>query len=139
MSEVAKNLDLRLGSTGTPTTLVDLSTLVRSAGYDLERALIEANEFNSNGAKKNLKGLYGAKFPVKFFYTAALFTQLHAAILGDNTVNIQFGPKGSTSGLPKYTGAVHIHGMSQPVELDGVMEITAEVTLDGAITVGTFA
>jgi len=138
MPTVGKNLDFRLGSTGTPSTLVDLSNSVKSAGYDIERDLLEANTFNNNGSKANLKGLYGATFSVTFYYSAAIFTQLHAALLGDNTVNIQFGPIGSTGGNPKYTGAVHIHKVGNPIEINSVMELTAEITLDGAIATSTY-
>lgn len=137
--QAGKDLDFRLGSTGTPTTLVDLSNNVKTAGYDIERDLLEANRFNNSGAKSNLKGLYGAKFPVTFFYDQTTYGQLHAALLGDNTVNIQLGPIGSTSGKPKYTGAVHVHKVGNPVEVNKVMEFTAEITLDGPVTPGTYA
>jgi hypothetical protein len=137
--QAGKNLDFQLGSTGSPAVLVDLSNKVQTAGLDIERDLLEANRFNNSGAKSNLKGLYGGKFPVTFFYDATVYTQMLNAVLGDNTVNIQFGPEGSTSGKPKYTGAVHIHKISKPVEVNKVMVFTTDVTLDGVLSTGTYA
>jgi hypothetical protein len=138
MPQIGKNLDFRLGTQAAPAGLQDLSSSVKSAGYEIERNMLEANQFNNSGAKSNLKGLYGATFPVTFFYSAAVFAQLHEILLGDNTVNIQFGPIGNGTGNPKYTGAVHVHKVGNPVEIDQIMEVTADITLDGPITIGVY-
>ena len=52
-------------------------------------------------------------------------------------IYFEFGPRGSASGMPKWTGAFFAT-VSMPVPYDDVLRFTVEGELNGALTEGTF-
>jgi hypothetical protein len=136
--KVAKLLDFRLGSFGTPTTLVDVSGKISDVKINRGADTPEVTAFNGSGAKDYAAGLTEGSFSVDFFYDATLDTHLNGLLGYDTPVNFQYGGLGAATGLPKKTGACLLKKLDDPRKVGDVMKFSAEFQVSGPIASGTY-
>lgn len=138
MATIGLNVDFRLGSNGTPSTPVDLSNKVSQVDFNREQDLPEVTAFNGNGARAFAAGLTQGTFSVEFFWDAAVDAQLNGLVGYTTPVDFQYGPDGSTSTYPKYTGKAFLTSLSNPATVGDVKKFSAEFQITGAVTRATF-
>lgn len=138
MATVAKLLDFRFGSNGTPSTLVDRSNDVSSLDFPREQDLPETTVFNNSGARSYAVGLNGASLSVQFQWSAAIETQLANLVNYDTAVSFQVGENGSASGQIKKTGTMFLKSFKQGNKVGDIKTLDAEFQVTGAITVATY-
>lgn len=138
MATVGLSINFELGSNGTPTTLVDLSTKVRSIEFGREQDLPDVTAFNGNGARAFAAGLTQGTFSVEFFWDATIDSHLNGLIGYTTAVDFQYGPDGDTSGYPQFTGDCFLMSLSTPQAVGDVKVFSAEFQATGAITRSTF-
>lgn len=134
MATVGLNIDFQLGSNGTPTTEVDLSTKVRTADMSRTQDLPDVTAFNGNGARAFAAGLTEGSFDVEFFWDTTIDGHLSALIGYTTAVEFIYGPDGTTSGNPKYTGSVFLEDLSIPATVGDVKVFNATFKITGAVT-----
>jgi hypothetical protein len=139
MATIGLNVDFQLGSNGSPTALVDLSSKVSSVDFQREQDLPDVTAFNGNGARAFAAGLTQGSFSVEFFWDATVDEQLNNLVGYTTAVDFQYGPDGSTSGKPKYTGKCFLSSLGNPATVGDVKKFSGEFTITGAVTRGTFA
>lgn len=139
MATISLNNDFRLGSNGTPSTLVDLSTKVSQVEFNREQDLPDVTAFNGNGARAFAAGLTQGSFSVEFFWDATVDGQLNGLVGYTTPINFQYGPDGGDSGKVRYTGTCFISSLSNPATVGDVKKFSAEFTITGAVTRGTYA
>ncbi len=136
--KVAKLLDFRLGSNGTPTTLVDVSNKVSDIKTNRGADTPEVTAFNGSGAKDYAAGLTEGSLSVEFFYDATLDTHLNGVLGYDTPINFQLGGLGPATGNPKKTGTCILKKLDDPRKVGDVMKLSAEFQVSGPITSGTY-
>lgn len=139
MAQVSRTIDFRIGSNGTPTTLVDLSAKTTEASLNREADLPEATTFNSGNARSYAAGLTNATIEATFMWDATIDAHLKALVGYGTPVSFQHGEIGNTSGYPKATGSCFLQSLDKPQQVGDIMSIGASFQVTGAITDGTYA
>lgn len=140
MAQTSLLINFEIGSNGTPTTLVTtLSDKITSVDFSRTRDLPEANVFNQGGAKSFVAGLSEGEFGVELMWDATVDAHLNGLVDYTTAISFQYGPDGSTSGKPKYTGSCFLTNLSAPATVGDVKTFSATFKPTGAITRSTFA
>ena len=140
MAQTSININFEIGSNGSPTTLVTtLSNKTKSCDFTRTQDLPDVTAFNNSGAKAFAMGLNEGEFGLEFQWDATVDAHLNGLIGYATAVNFQYGPDGSTSGYPKYTGTLFVTNVSQPSTVGAEKMISATFKPTGTITRGTFA
>src|SRR4051812_22826081 len=132
---VAKSVDFRLGTQGSPAVLTDLSSKLTSVKPSWSADDLEASAFGTSGAKKHVAGLTDGTIQIEGFWDAAIETQFRALLGFDNSgagVSFQHGPIGTTTTNPKTTGAVILTKYEPPSNVGAVNKFTAELRVTDA-------
>lgn len=148
MASVAFNGDFQMGTSGAPTSLTDYTSSVKSVTFSRSGENLDVTTFG-NAAKKYIKGLTDASLSVEFFYSTAVITALNNLVTYTaGGVSWQYGPEGSSSGNYKITQTGTLNtstgvgliceSIDDPVEVGGVMMVSATFKISGAITFGTY-
>lgn len=137
MASVGLSIDFQIGSNGTPTTEVDRSTYVRSVDFKRTMDVPDTTPFGVT-ARTYAAGLSDATFTVEFFWDTTIDTHMNGLIGYTTAVEFIYGPDGTTSGRPKYTGTVFLKDLSAPTTVGDVKVFTAEFQATGAITRTTY-
>ena len=118
-------------------SLTDISAYCTDVGFPIERDSEESHTFGDT-AKEFTVTLPGATLSVSGKWHATLDAVLatHPASGASRTFN--YGPAGTTSGNVKYSGECHLDSYEVSGNVDGLIEFTAEFTVTGAVTVGTY-
>src|SRR4051812_3097073 len=135
---VSLNVDFQFGSNGTPSTLVDNSAKTQNCDFPREQDMKDVTAFNGNGARAFAVGLSSATFKAAFFWDATIDGQLQGLIGYVTAINFQFGPDGSLSGKPKYTGSMFAKSVGQPVNIGDIKVINCEFQITGLIVRATY-
>lgn len=138
MASVGLNVDFQLGSNGTPTTEVDISTKTRKVDFPRDQDILDTTAFNGNGFRAFAVGLQQATFSCEFFWDTTIDTHLSGLVGYTTAVEFIYGPDGTTSGRPKYTGTCFLKSLSIPATIGEIKVFTAEFQLTGTITRGTY-
>lgn len=140
MATVGTQINFEIGSNGTPTTLVTtLSNKVSNVDFSRTQDLPDVTAFNGNGARAFAVGLNEGEFGVEFFWDATVDAHLNGLINYTTAISFQYGPDGSTSGYPKYTGSCFLSDLSTPQTVGDVKKFSATFKVTGSITRSTFA
>jgi hypothetical protein len=138
VATVSLNVDFELGSNGTPSSLVDLSTKVSKVDFPREQDNLDVTAFNGNGTRAFAVGLSQGSFDVEFFWDTTVDGQI-AGLLGYTTaVNFQYGPDGTTTGRPKYTGSCFLKSFTIPATIGEVKKFSGTFQVTGAVTRATY-
>lgn len=138
MATVSLNLDFQIGSNGTPTTEVDISTKVKSVDFPREQDLLDVTAFGTTGFRSFAVGLQAATFTVEMFWDTTIDTHMNGLMGYTTQVEWIFGPDGTTSGRPKYTGFAFLKSLSNPVAVGEIKLFTAEFQISGIISRTTY-
>jgi hypothetical protein len=119
--------------------LTSISTYVSNVHYTAERDISELKRIGGT-ATARLVGTVTSTYTLEGFYdpTVNVMFTLAVAAASPVTRSIEYGPAGSTTGLPRQQAEVYI--ASYEVESDGENPNTwsAELVVDGAVTFGTY-
>lgn len=137
MASVALACDFQFGSNGSATTEVDRSSYVRSVDYSRVQDILDATPFAVT-ARTYVAGLMDNTMSVEFCWDTTLDTHLNALLGYTTAVEFIYGPDGTTSGRPKFTGTFFLKSLSHPNKIGEVKVITAEFQLTGAVTRTTY-
>ena len=140
MPQIGELKDFRLGSNGTPTTLVDLSDEVETITPNYEQDVVDVTTFNGNGARAFTPGLTQGTFSVTFNYSQTVYNQI-AGLLGYRTlIDFQHGINGNANGQPKDTGKCFLSSFEAGGGAVGdKMVISAEFQISGPVTRATYS
>ena len=136
--EVAKNTHFGLGTTGAPTTETDISTYIDNISFPRETEEVETTAFKNSGNRTFLPGLKGATISVSGNWEPTIDTHLEGILDGQDSVNFEFGPKGSTSGYPLYSGTCFVTNYTVDANVGEKNTFSLELRVDSAVTLGTF-
>ncbi len=135
---VAKSTVLKIGSAGTPSTLVDISTKTSGVKFPREADAVESTAFQAAGnAKTFLVGLINGQLSFEVNYDATIDAQL-AGLLGVDAVSFEYGPEGSTTGYTKYTGTFVLTKYEPPATVGQLIKGSVELQLTGQVTRTTY-
>ena len=138
MATVGLNLDFQIGSNGSPTTEVDISTKVKSVDFSRVQDVLDVTAFNGNGFRAFAVGLQEATFDVEVFWDTTVDTHLSGLVGYTTAVEFIYGPDGTTSTRPKYTGSVFLESLSIPATIGDIKVFTATFKATGTITRTTY-
>jgi hypothetical protein len=134
MATVGLNVDFQLGSNGTPTVKVDISTKTRTVDFPREQDVLDVTAFNGNGFRAFAVGLQQATFSCEFFWDTTIDTHLAGLVGYTTAVDFIYGPDGTTTGRPKYTGTAFMKSLSIPATIGEIKVFSAEFQISGTIT-----
>lgn len=137
MASVGLNIDWQIGSNGTPTTEVDRSSYVRSADFSRVQDVLDTTPFNVT-AKTYAVGLMDNTFSIEYFWDTTIDTHMQALLGYTTAVEFIYGPDGTTTGRPKFTGTVFLKSLSAPTTIGEVKVFTCEFQCTGAVTRTTY-
>jgi hypothetical protein len=137
MATVGLSVDLQFGSNGSATTEVDRSTYVRSVDFPREQDVLDTTPFGVT-ARTYAVGLMDNKMTVEFFWDTTIDTHLNALLGYTTAVEFIYGPDGTTSGRPKFTGTVFCKSVSEPTTVGEVKMFTCEFQSTGTLTRTTY-
>jgi hypothetical protein len=138
MATVALLIDVQFGSNGTPTTEVDRSTYVKTFSFPREQDMLDVTAFGTSGFRSFAVGLQSAKFPFEMFWDTTIDAHL-SGLLGYTTlVEFIYGPDGTTSGRPKYTGTMALASLDSSATVGEIKTISGEFQISGIITRTTY-
>lgn len=138
MATVGLNVDFQVGSNGTPTTEVDISTKVKSVDFSRVQDILDVTAFNGNGFRAFAVGLQEATFDVEVFWDTTVDTHLSGLIGYTTAVEFIYGPDGTTSTRPKYTGTAFLESLSIPATIGDIKVFSATFKCTGTITRTTY-
>lgn len=136
---VANNLDFRIGSSGSPTTLIDLSNKVSSCDLQLEKDSHDSSTFNNSGNRSFIGGLKSRSFDVEFNWDSTLHSHLNGLFDSDVAVDFQYGINGNGSGQPRVTGKIILFSIGAPQTVGDIKKVTCTFSVTGSVTEGTYA
>lgn len=117
-------------------SLRDVSNVINSSGLSRSVETGETTAFGSND-KSYIPGLRDATISLGGMSDATVDGYL-AGILGHGTpVAWELYPQGSVTGYPKYSGSAILTSYESSVEVGGVVAISGELQVTGAITRAT--
>jgi len=118
-------------------SLTDISSYVDSVdGLPGEIELADVTAFG-DGGHKNIPGLENASFTVSGHWEPTV-----DAIMGPRrsaTATFSYGPMGNTTGAIQYTGECWISNYTVTSEVGDKVSWSADITVDGVVTRGTFS
>lgn len=120
----------------------NLSAFIDSVPPAVARALSEVTAFGDGGVKQ-IPGLENTSFEVGGHFDPTVTTGPHAVLSGlfkkeNATVTFKYGPSGSTTGLPRLTGACWIASYTITSAVADKVSFSATVQVDGVVTFDTF-
>ena len=134
-----KGANFQLGSQGTPTTLVNLSSYITDVTFNRDIGEAETTTLGNN-AKTYIAGLYETKFSVSGNWDATPDSQLSLLVGFDNSavgVNFSYSPAGTGTGTPLYTGKCILSSYEVATPVGDVVTFKAEFVVTGTVTRGT--
>ena len=137
MASVSLNLDWQIGSNGSATTEVDRSSYVKSVDFSRVQDVLDTTPFAVT-ARTYAVGLMDATFSVEYFWDTTIDTHMQALLGYTTPVEFIYGPDGTTSTRPKFTGTVFCKSVSAPSTIGEVKTFTCEFQSTGAITRTTY-
>lgn len=120
-------------------TLTDISAYVDSVeGLPGERELADVTALG-DGGHKNIPGLVNGSFTVGGSWDATLDAIMGVLDVATATASFEYGPAGGTTGLVKYSGECWVSSYTVSSPVADKVSWTANITVDGTVTRGTFA
>jgi predicted secreted protein len=119
-------------------TLTDISNVLNNVSFPREVETVETTSFGSS-YRTYVVGFQNATISIEGTYDATVDAHL-AGILGqDATVSFEYGPEGSTSTYPKFSGEAYMTSYETSGAVSEVVTFSAEFQVSGAITRGTWS
>lgn len=137
MATATFNGDFRFGSNGTPSSLVNNSSKTKSVDFPREQDTLDATALGST-SRNYVVGLSSATLKAEMFWDSTLDAQIQGLIGYATAVTFNYGPDGSTTGYPKYSGSAFLKSAGTPIEVGGVKMVTVDFQITGDVTRGTY-
>ncbi len=136
-----KNADFSLD--GSAATLVNISDTLDSINMPRAIDTAETTAFGTQD-KTFITGLSGATISLAGMFDATVDGHISTAITqlksgSFTSLTFQYGPSGSASGLPKFTGEVLITGYDLASPVADKVTYSLELQVTGAITQSTYS
>ncbi len=136
-----KNTYFALGSAGTESTLVNLSTYLMQVQFPRPIDVAETSTFGTT-AKTYVVGLYGSTISFTGRWEPTVDAQL-AGLLGNSTaVSFEYGPGGNTAAqtpaLVKYTGSGFLTSYDVQGAVGDMVGFSVQMQISGAVTRATY-
>ncbi|MBE3590009.1 MAG: hypothetical protein IMW98_08390 [Firmicutes bacterium] len=126
---------VKLGTASAPTTPTDISAYVTSAKLPIKGDTAEVTTLGAT-AKSYIPGLLDATFSLEGKFDPTVDAQL-AGIRGI-AVAFEYGPQGSSTGSPKFTGTCILTQYEVDTAVDGEATWSAEFQVSGPVTRATY-
>ena len=123
---------------GSADTLVDISTYLDSAKMNRNVAMLDVSTLGDQN-QDFIPGLKGGVFPLTGKFDATADALFDADLAKTTSRSFEYGPKGSTSGLVKYTGECWVEGYDVDTAVGSEGKFTASLRITGAVTRTTWA
>lgn len=135
----AKNAAFKIGQLVSAGTLLDISSEVTAVNFTVEGNAIDVSTLGST-FKSYINGLKDAKASVEGIYDATGASGTMLFNLGTSLVPyaFEYGPQGTASGAPKFSGSAIVVSYSAPASLDNAVTFSAEIQCTGAVSRGTY-
>lgn len=119
------------------TVLTDISNTLKEVNFPREVDTPETTAFGST-TRSYVVGFINATFSVSGMYDPTVDALLNG-ILGFATArNFEYGPVGSTSTNPKYTGACYLTNYTDTGSVTDMVGMSADFQVTGAVTRGAY-
>lgn len=126
------------GTHGATSSLTDFTDHMISVDFPSQAERLPADTWNV-GFHKYENGFKNLDITAVYEYTDTVAGQLWDIHLNDDVVNFQLGPNGITTGKLKFTGTAQLYDLSEPINVNQRMQITAKFSMSGTVTKGTFS
>ena len=129
-----------LGTSGTPATVVDLSSYINDLKLTRPIDTAETSTFGST-YKSYIQGLADNSLSISGRWDATLDAQLNNLVGFDNSgtgISYTYGPSGSTATRVKYTGFTFLTSYDLSGSISDVVAFSVNLQNIGAPTRGTF-
>lgn len=133
-----KNTYFSLGSNGTETTLVNLSTYFNEIGFPETVDTAETSTFGGNGAKTYVVGLTDATISASGMFDPTPDAQISNLLGHETAVSFEYGPQGNATGKVKYSGSLYVTSYEISSPIGDMVSVSVEMQITGAVTRGTF-
>lgn len=127
--------DFRLDNSGG--TLTDISTQCTMVDLSNDVESFDVTAFQS-GSKEYLVGFSDGKFSVEGFFDGTINAHLMGIKGQEATVSFQWGPEGSATGKPKFTGECFLTNYKPASAVNAPNKFSLALQVSGDITVGTY-
>ena len=128
-----KKAVFKVGTAGTPAVVVDISSTVDHVSFPHTQDTAEVSALG-NTAKAFLVGLSAGTFDVEGPFDPTTDAQLAALVGLDTPVNFEYGPVGSTTGSPKYTGTIILTSYETTAVVNDAVKYRSAFQVTGAVT-----
>lgn len=121
-------------------TLIDISTQCTEFNLTNSVESFDVTAFQSTN-KEYLVGFSDGKISINGFVDATINTHLMGLVAtsgSGSTRSFQWGPEGTTAGLPKFTGECFVTDYAPKSSVSGANTFSLSLQITGAITVGTY-
>lgn len=128
--------DWRLDNSGG--TLTDISTQCTMVDLSNDVESFDVTAFQS-GNKEYLVGFTDGKFSFEGFFDGTINAHLMGILGQEASITFNWGPEGSASGKPKFSGEGFLTGYKPSSAVNAPNKFSATFQVTDAITVGTYA
>lgn len=137
-ASVAKSVQFKFGTHGTPGTPTDRSTYFDDVKFPRESAEVETTAFGNSGNRTFLPGLKGATFTGSGFYDGTIGAHIDAIYDGLDIVNFEYGPVDGENGSPKYTGTMFVTNFEIGAAVGEKIPFSVTFRVTSTVTLGTY-
>ena len=132
-----KNAHFELGSAGTETTLVDLSGFLNSVSFPESVDTGETTVFGDD-SMTYVVGLKDSTISIEGRFDPTPDAQIAGALGNATPLDFEYGPAGTATGNPQYTGSAFVTSYEISSPVDDTVTFTAELQVTGDVTRGTY-
>ena len=125
-----------LGTAAAPGTPTAISTFLTSVGFPFDVDAAEITTLTAT-AKSYLAGLEDATISLEGKFHTTVDAHLNG-IRRLNTIAFVYGPAGSATGAPRYSGTCMLTSYEVETGIDDAVSFSAELQCVGSITRGVF-
>lgn len=118
-------------------TLTNISTYVKDCSLAQSVDTPETSTFGNN-SKTFITGLSSGTFSVSGLFDPTCNTVLAGIVGASATKSFEYGPAGTGTGAPKFTGEAILTSYNVSSDVADAVQFSAEFQVSGAVTVGTY-
>lgn len=117
--------------------LTDISNTLRSCSFP---RIVDTSETSAFGTtyKTHVVGLIGATFAIEGMFDPTVNTLIAGIIGFESPRNFEYGPQGSTTGKPKFTGAVLLTNYTSAGTITDMVSATVDFIVSGNVTLAAY-
>lgn len=121
----------------------DLSSQTTGVDVDLSIDIPDTTALGAVARRRQVVGLKDNKMSWSGFYDSTAATGSYTVFKGlrahATASTVEWGPEGSTNGLPRITGSFRVANIKLGSKVDGVNPLSVELVADGDVTLDVFA